>query len=57
MAIESKDINLQKFLETSTPQFISEPGKIILDNASFVQIASLLKIDASLMSLAQRIGR
>ena len=54
MAIEAKDINLNKFLETFTPQFLSEPGKVVIDNALFLQIASLLKIDLQIQRLVSK---
>ncbi len=54
MAITPEDINLNKFLETFTPQFLSEAGKVIIDNALFLQIASLLKIDLQIQRLIRK---
>ena len=48
MSIKSEDINLDKFLETFTPTFISEMGKIPIDDALFMQTAALLRIDLTL---------
>jgi len=54
MPINSQDINLNKFLETFTPQFLNESGKIVIDNALFLQIASLLKIDLQIQRLLRK---
>jgi len=54
MTIEASDINLKKFLEKFTPTFLSEQGKIILQNDVFMQIASLLKIDLQIQRLSRK---
>lgn len=50
MAITRDDINLNNFLEKFT--FTNEAGKINIDTALFLQIASLLKISEELGRIA-----
>jgi hypothetical protein len=54
MAIESKDVNLSKFLETFTPEFLNEEGKQVLSNEIYIEIAALLKIDFTLQRMLRK---
>lgn len=55
MAINSEDINLDKFLKKFCPTSFPEQEKITLSNFEFIQIAALLKIDNSLNKLVQKL--
>lgn len=54
MSLTTKDITLEKFLETFTPQFLNEQGKQVLSNELFIQAASILKIDTTLHKILRR---